>query len=608
MQCPYCQAENLEKLSNCYNCGQDLSMLRLVVNKARHHYNLGLEHAERQRYDAAVIELKNCLELDAGFISAYVVLGTVYAKQEEYEKAQEMWREALSRDPAINKAHNYLSKVDTARELKPFLHRLKQLTAVFATLCVVAVIVILFSFRTEAQYRDFRQAVQLIQEEKTDEAVELLQTIESTRRHPELDSLAALLSAYLQGGQGNESFQQALGQIRNGQLAEALDALQEIAANSTHPDLVAHSELLTNFIHERLQGNLDLLERQVANREYAAALDTIEQMGNGNFPSVVAEQAQATYERLIRYKEEDLELMLSSMENGLVTSNTVRQELESYGSMFAGRIDEEFHAEVAFRLEAMDVAKKIDAIQQAYLISQDAETALIELELLIGNYEERRVAFADWVEELSQDLANQRTAAFSDAIAKRQLDRAVELLEMRETWMHYLPADQQMEITDNWQSLIHQLESVLLIEEMEGLTFRQLTRLEELAAIFASEQKSQLSPEQRAMAEQIVGQLREKFAEEILNDWMGQDYPLQRAKTSEEYARFILEHEAFVNDHLKALTARYAGDKLLFYSGSASFRLKDFERARTILQRVIDEYPNSDYVKFATDLLAKINP
>ena len=34
MLCPYCQTENRDDREACYYCKKDLSMLRLIVNKA----------------------------------------------------------------------------------------------------------------------------------------------------------------------------------------------------------------------------------------------------------------------------------------------------------------------------------------------------------------------------------------------------------------------------------------------------------------------------------------------------------------------------------------------------------------------------------------------
>lgn len=119
MKCPFCGTENREDRDTCYYCSKDISMLRLLVNKARHHFNHGLEHAERGRLKDAAAELVNALDLDSNFSQARVVLGTIYAKMEDMEKARETWREAICRDRNLEKAFEYLNKVDQVIEQRP---------------------------------------------------------------------------------------------------------------------------------------------------------------------------------------------------------------------------------------------------------------------------------------------------------------------------------------------------------------------------------------------------------------------------------------------------------------------------------------------------------
>ena len=83
MICPYCKTENRDDQESCYYCDKDLTMLRLIVNKAKHHYNLAVEHAERNRYHEAAAELRNSLDLDKNNVGTHVLLGTIYAKQKK---------------------------------------------------------------------------------------------------------------------------------------------------------------------------------------------------------------------------------------------------------------------------------------------------------------------------------------------------------------------------------------------------------------------------------------------------------------------------------------------------------------------------------------------
>lgn len=172
MQCPYCQTENRDDRERCYHCDRDLSMLRLIVNKARHHYNLALEHAERGRYDEAIDELHNALDLDRQFIPAHVVLGTLYTKKGDFERAREAWETALALQPELNKAHRYLGRLQQVVEALPILQKLRVLVTVFGVATLVLLVGLVWTVRREdpagrslasahAAYREGRYATAL---------------------------------------------------------------------------------------------------------------------------------------------------------------------------------------------------------------------------------------------------------------------------------------------------------------------------------------------------------------------------------------------------------------------------------------------------------------
>ncbi|MCE5230382.1 hypothetical protein LLG95_12425 [bacterium] len=140
MLCPYCHTDNRDDRELCYHCNRDLTMLRVIVNKAKHHYNQALEFAERDRVDDAIHELQNTIDLDGQMIDAHVVLGTLYAKKEEFQKAREEWNAALAIDHRLLKAHDYLNKAERAEVVFPVIRNLKSLnTALLAIVLVVLI-------------------------------------------------------------------------------------------------------------------------------------------------------------------------------------------------------------------------------------------------------------------------------------------------------------------------------------------------------------------------------------------------------------------------------------------------------------------------------------
>lgn len=125
MICPYCKTENRDDRAACYHCSGDLAPLRAIVNKAKNLHNDALEHAERGRAAEAISTLQTALQLDGSYVAAWVVLGTILAREGRFEEARAAWEKALSIDPRYEKCHQYLEKLDRVRETLPAVSRMK---------------------------------------------------------------------------------------------------------------------------------------------------------------------------------------------------------------------------------------------------------------------------------------------------------------------------------------------------------------------------------------------------------------------------------------------------------------------------------------------------
>lgn len=121
MLCPFCHIENHENRDSCYNCGKDIGTVKFVVNRARQHFNDGLEHAENNRTGQAIDELTKALDLDSSFIQAYVILGTLYAREGNFDQAEKAWSNALALKPELEKAHEYLGRLGAVKSALPTL-------------------------------------------------------------------------------------------------------------------------------------------------------------------------------------------------------------------------------------------------------------------------------------------------------------------------------------------------------------------------------------------------------------------------------------------------------------------------------------------------------
>lgn len=139
MRCPNCHTENRDDRDACYHCQADLTMLRLIVNKAKHHHNRAIELVERAQYVEALEELNNALELNTKLQEAYVLRGAVLLKMERPADAQREWEQALSIAPTSHRAHRFLLEAGKVAPALPMLRRLRAVVGGAAAVALVAV-------------------------------------------------------------------------------------------------------------------------------------------------------------------------------------------------------------------------------------------------------------------------------------------------------------------------------------------------------------------------------------------------------------------------------------------------------------------------------------
>lgn len=156
-------------------------MLRVVVNKARYHYNLALEHAERGRFDEAIDELHNAIDLDRSFVPAHVVLGTIYAKKGDFEKARAAWEAALALNPELNKAHRYLDRLEKVSEALPVLRTMRLALTILVVTVVVLLIALFWQRQPDRAAVLLRSAYSAYEKGRYSEALEKLSEVVTTR-------------------------------------------------------------------------------------------------------------------------------------------------------------------------------------------------------------------------------------------------------------------------------------------------------------------------------------------------------------------------------------------------------------------------------------------
>jgi tetratricopeptide (TPR) repeat protein len=365
MDCPFCRTVNRDEADSCYQCKKDLSMLRLVVNKAKSHFNTALEYAERDRIDEAIAELHNALDLDNTHVNSHVVLGTLYAKKEQLDKAEEQWTEALRLDPRLEKAHTYLDKLRTVRKSLPIVRRQRFYLIAFLGLAVVLATGLLLANRPDplqtrfseaaAAYgkHDYRAALlavgdlaqlpegnsltqslhQLAEVIKAEEAVALQAVALSldagnvaaareqlnllTGRSPSNDvrSRIAALEAKASEMQMRQTIDAIGGWIASGELTQADARLKELAASQPPPsqEIADQTAQLRTSLTEKAQALLasamdayasDRGDREATQRAIATALAVAVEAPGTPAEQGLAEAAKSAQDRLNRLAAE----------------------------------------------------------------------------------------------------------------------------------------------------------------------------------------------------------------------------------------------------------------------------------------------------------------
>lgn len=191
MLCPYCQTDNREDRETCYTCGKDISTIRLVVNKARQHYNDALEHAERGRTSEAIEELKNAIDLDWSLVNAHVVMGTLYARTGEFARAREAWKNALALQPELERAHDYLERVDSVEAALPTMRAYRWAAMGLLLLSVVLSVWLIYLVRPPAGAVPLREAVALLEQNRYGDAEDKLSEAKALAEPGAVVSIAA---------------------------------------------------------------------------------------------------------------------------------------------------------------------------------------------------------------------------------------------------------------------------------------------------------------------------------------------------------------------------------------------------------------------------------
>ncbi|GAB4315560.1 MAG: hypothetical protein Kow0059_07690 [Candidatus Sumerlaeia bacterium] len=555
MECPYCNTINRDDQESCYHCGKDLSILRLIVNKAKHHYNLALENAERGRYHEAKAELQNALDLDRSHVKSWLALGTVYQRLGDYENAKKCWRTALEINPDFCKLHEYLGKTDALRRTFPVLRRFRAAAIVTTLLLIVFAVSALMSRieqRREIVWENqLKTASRAFLTLRYDEAMHVLDGILEDSPPAHIADSANIIRTSIQRQiqfyldqiedlNGRQKYAEAL------QMANALLRLKPDEDTVQKVDYWRHQviqPMMAAQIEQRVQGPFEQL------RELTAAGDDI-RVYQDFFPD---DQRPKVWQLTLR---EQGQLILKDWMKRLSSAFERNRDLDELivGLDLAGR-----------QVQSAPELKDAFAAQAARVLDEAMNTYYHHIEGLIqaGRFDEAETAWRriERAAILSQAGDSTDWKALQDSIRRRQQAVLLDLLAAA--------ADRR-----NWT----------VLEE----TAEKLKNLS-------------LDGDDKARLEEVLKTADRNRAESNLR-WFATHLPAFLSNgLSEERAREAVERWRFIEQHPDALQGKWQSfeDDLLYCAARAYLSLGRNDQVHKLFDTLRFKHPDSPYLPVA---------
>jgi len=548
MKCPYCTTENREDRETCYHCGKDIAMLRLIVNKARHHYNVALEHAERQRYPQALAELEHCLELDHSFVPAHVVMGTVYAKMEKLDAAECCWQVALALDPHILKAHEYLGKSALAKKAVPLVRRLRWAIGLALGIAGVFALALLWHLRPTADETTVQRVRKEIEEGNYGTALELAEQLQDTARSPDVRDAARLLELTVE--QRYES------------------ALMEMLIF-----LLGNRPIETHQLYQRLVQQFTPPER------YRRQLDALDQRA--------AEQAIALLNSWRRQFDE-----------GTLSYDDLAKKADGLRRTFVQRdeIAQQTAKTLASARKAF-VARTLTEIPTSPLSTTDTLKWLALVRELSNRVPEGRDVLTSTSKRLVADcLAQMEPKAAAILAGKDPAPIRATLVTLQE-----IAAYERSETTDQLiekaRASLKRMETDRFKTRLSSATVADIPPLDAWVASY--EKDTSVTVANDAEVSGVLARARRRLAGEMVTWCTERVWRFQKKKMSNEEAKFLTDRAEFAGKYSAAKSWRNTLDCLTFCTAIAWLQLGNTEQALRWFDRLEKSYPESSYLPTA---------
>ena len=541
MRCPYCKTENRDDREKCYHCGKDLSMLRLIANRAKNHYNHALEHAERGRLNEAVGELNNALQLRSDFPEARLLLGTVYAQLKQYTEARQQWEKLLESNKSSERAHKYLADLPEAKRVLPAARRVRAVLAASAGAVLVVVAIsaaLLWPSRQEQLLSDAWTAFNqndyaksrdiLARAERPFSDADIEQS--ATRLDQSIESLLSARLSLVQDLLAAENFDSAKAEI------------EDLRAWSLPVEFAHSLDDKQNMLGELAERQL----LQLAGREFNAQ----------------------NYRRLTRAAEEYAELFPDSpVEEELLDQFRQKGEFELAGLLERA---EGMMGEIEQRSEFQGT------LVQARKLSEVLGRGESRIQNLESEAERRR---AEQQLALADELYGERR--FQQALSVLQLVEARHLDERLMRWEQQLRTDITRAHTRRQLA-----DARALLRQGDFISAADLrARIEAPASL----------QDEVADFDQALEQQRERAAVEAFYALMERGDRLESAQVDPAEARDTLQRVELASGNLPPALGALGHDDIVFFRAIAHRVLGDEDAFRAAAAELRDRFPESPY-------------
>ncbi len=557
MICPYCNTQNRDDRETCYYCNKDLSLLRLIVNKAKHHYNLAVEHAQRNRYYEAITELRNSLDLDKNLLNARVLLGTIYAKQNKFDAAAREWEKALALNLQCQKAHNYIARARKAKASLPVIRWVKVSVGALAASFAIILVLLFYLLRPNPAEVLLENALTDYDNNFYGSALEKIHTF---TKHHATSALAPIATSLAQSIWREIDGEKAkiLNRMYSGKYWDALEMCKNL--NGFHPD--AQTVLFLNHIRKEAKFSIKktiedhLTEFGEEESNFETLKTEIENLSR-YFPADKA--ADAFRDRLIALKEQGNIKELRILKNKLAQILSGEKPQEVLATL------EEFNRQHPEFASKTGVTAKIRSLREARLSNQ--------IEQILGYIEAGRL-----------NQAQKAMAKLSHADFDGFPQEAKRWKKLKSILAKHL-ADYEKKRVAEFLTRIEAALKSRNVEEVLSLTARQGSYT--------------FSPQQRTRLDAIIHQARARNAILTYNWIATHNLPDITQTISQDDARRILGAIPILKRDLPPETYRKVSDDLLFYACVSYASLGKSDKAREIFESFSREFPHSPYLRLA---------